>query len=393
MESLLTPPTLHIGCCITPHGLGHAARACAVMEELSRRMPVHYKIVSTAPTWFFAESLTVSYTLYPLQTDVGLVQHDALREDLDQTVEQLHAFYPLQTELLDQLAALFADCRLVLCDIAPIGIAAAAQARKQYGAEVKSVLLENFTWDWIYQSYLASHPEFEEVIHYLQGLYRQADYHIQAEPVCAPGKADLLAPPISRACQQRRQKVRKTLELREDEKAVLVTMGGIGGTELPLARMRLCKDFCFILPGQGRRKIEREGNLFFLPSDSAIRHPDLVAACDAVIGKVGYSTLAEIYQAGIPFAYISREWFRESLPLADFIAREMPSLPLTEEEFREKDMLAILTRLCRLPRQGRRKESGASLVADFLHKLLDGLTSPACRILKENRPASPDAGS
>ncbi|MCI5126387.1 MAG: hypothetical protein D3925_18400 [Candidatus Electrothrix sp. AR5] len=373
MNAPLPPPSLQIGCCITPHGLGHAARACAVMEELSRRIPIHYKIVSTAPTWFFAESLTASYTLYPLQTDVGLAQHDALREDLDQTVEQLYAFYPLRPELLDQLAALFADCQLVLCDIAPVGIAAAAQARKQYGAEVRSVLLENFTWDWIYHPYLGSHPEFDGIIDYLQGLYSQADYHIQAKPICAPSKADLLAPPIARAactCEQARTEIRQMLGLQEEKKVVLVTMGGIEGTELPLDRMRACQNFCFVLPGQARERIEAEGNLLFLSADSAIRHPDLIAACDAVIGKVGYSTLAEVYQAGIPFAYISREWFRESRPLADFIAREMPSLPLTEEVFRQQDLSDMLTDLCRLPRQDRKEEGGASVVAEFLLRLL-----------------------
>jgi hypothetical protein len=346
------------------------------MEALSLRLPVHYKIVSTGPAWFFAESLTASYTLYPLRTDVGLIQHDALREDLDRTVQELHAFYPLRAELLDQLAALFADCQLVLCDIAPAGIAAAAQARKRYGAEVRSVLLENFTWDWIYQSYLGSHPEFKPVIQFLKKLYSRADYHIQAEPVCSPCTADLSVPPIARACQQKRPEVRKMLGLPEEKKAVLVTMGGIGGTELPLDRMRACRDFCFVLPGQRSKKIEREENLFFLPLDSAIRHPDLIAACDAVVGKIGYSTLAEVYQAGIPFAYISREWFRESRPLADFIARKMPSLPLTEEAFRHQDLsdtLDTLTRLCglcELPGQSLKKESGASVTADFLQNLL-----------------------
>ncbi|XCN71903.1 MAG: hypothetical protein Q3M24_16560 [Candidatus Electrothrix aestuarii] len=368
---------LHIGCCVTPHGLGHAARACAVMEALACRIskciPVHYTIVSTAPAWFFAESLTASYEIYPLQTDVGLVQHDALHEDLDQTVQQLQAFYPLRAELLDQLAALFADCQLVLCDIAPVGIAAAAQARKRYGSPVRSVLLENFTWDWIYQSYLASHPEFAGIISYLEELYSQADYHIQAEPVCASDAVDLLAPPIARAArvgEQGRVAVRKQLGLQEEQQVVLVTMGGIAGTELPLAQMKACRDFCFVLPGQGGKEVKVDGNLFFFPSYSAIRHPDLIAACDAVIGKVGYSTLAEVYQAGIPFAYISRDGFRESRPLADFIAREIPSLPLSEEAFRQQDLSEMLTRLCLLPRRESSTESGAEVVAAFLQGLL-----------------------
>ncbi|MCI5120422.1 MAG: hypothetical protein D3908_04350 [Candidatus Electrothrix sp. AUS4] len=134
--------------------------------------------------------------------------------------------------------------------------------------------------------------------------------------------------------------------------------------------MRACRDFCFVLPGQGGKAMKVDGNLFFLPSDSAIRHPDLIAACDAVIGKVGYSTLAEVYQAGIPFAYISRESFRESGPLAEFIARKMPSLPLSEEAFRQQDLSEMLTRLCRLPRREPSKESGAEVVAEFLQRLL-----------------------
>lgn len=366
---------LSIGCCITPHGFGHAARACAVLDALADRIPVHYKIVSTAPAWFFAESLTASYDVHPLQTDVGLVQQDALHEDLAQTVEHLHAFYPLRVKLLDQLATLFADCQLVLCDIAPVGIAAAAQARKQYGSQVRSVLVENFTWNWIYQPYQGSYPEFTEIIHDLEQLYSQADYHIQAEPVCAPHHADLVVRPIARACQQTRPEVRTLLGLSEQEKVILVTMGGIAGTELPVRQMKACKDFCFILAGQtGQRGkgVANQDNILFLPADSTIRHPDLIAACDAVIGKIGYSTLAEVYQAGIPFAYIGREWFRESQPLADFIAQEMPSLPLTEEAFQQQNLSDILTKLCQLPRHDQSHENGAAMVADFLEKLLLG---------------------
>jgi hypothetical protein len=334
-------------------------------------MPVQYRIVSTAPTWFFGESLTASYTLYPLQTDVGLVQHDALREDLESTLQQLDAFYPLRPGVVNEVAQLFADCQLVLCDIAPLGIAAAAQARKEYGATVQSVLLENFTWDWIYQAYLGSHPRFSEFIQYLRQLYHAADYHIQAQPVCAPEQPDLVVGPIARSCLQKGTEVRAELGLSEQEKVILVTMGGIAGTELPLEQMRAARDFCFVLPGQEEKQIRREGNILFLPSDSAIRHPDLIGACDAVIGKIGYSTLAEVYQAGIPFAFISREWFRESRPLADFIAWEMPFLALTEEQLYQQDLSEMLTKLCRLPQRERKEERGGTLmVAEFLQDVL-----------------------
>lgn len=140
------------------------------MEALAARRPVQYRIISTAPAWFFAESLTAPYTLHPLHTDIGLVQHDALREDFDRTITRLDALYPLRAKLLDRLAELFADCNLVLCDIAPAGIAAAELARKKFGAGVRSVLIENFTWDWIYAGYSEQHPGFKPHIRYLQQL-------------------------------------------------------------------------------------------------------------------------------------------------------------------------------------------------------------------------------
>ncbi|MCI5195673.1 MAG: hypothetical protein D3919_05455, partial [Candidatus Electrothrix sp. AW5] len=172
-----------------------------------------------------------------------------------------------------------------------------------------------------------------------------------------------------------RPEVRTLLGLSEQEKVILVTMGGIAGTELPVRQLKACKDFCFILAGQtGQRGkgVANQDNILFLPANSTIRHPDLIAACDAVIGKIGYSTLAEVYQAGIPFAYIGREWFRESQPLADFIAQEMPSLPLTEEAFQQQNLSDILTKLCQLPRHDQSHENGAAMVADFLEKLLLG---------------------
>ena len=56
-------------------------------------------------------------------------------------------------------------------------------------------------------------------------------------------------------------------------------------------------------------------------------------ASDAVVGKVGYSTLAEVYQAGVPFGYVVRSNFRESAPMGAFIEKEMPGTLLDESEF------------------------------------------------------------
>ena len=357
---------IKIGCCITPHGFGHAARACAVMEALAARMSVCFEIVSTTPEWFFAESLTATYRLHPVISDIGLVQRNSLQEDPELTLGLLNDFYPLEPFFVNHVAALFADCQLVICDIAPLGIVAAEKCG------VESVLLENFTWDWIYQGYVDQWPGFSSHIDYLQQLYATADYHIQAEPVCNLTENDPLTPPIARQRRQQRSEIRQQLRIDDSDSVVLVTMGGAVGTELPIAQMAAMEgQCCFVLSGQDVTKMVVQGNLRLLPQESSIYHPDLVAACDAVIGKVGYSTLAEVYQAGIPFGYICRPGFRESTPLASFIDREMVSLEITEEQFRDNTWLDLLPQLCALAPDNNKRANGVLAAADFLADLLD----------------------
>ena len=71
---------------------------------------------------------------------------------------------------------------------------------------------------------------------------------------------------------------------------------------------------------------------------------------DAVVGKVGYSTLAEVYHAGVPFGYVMRSNFRESEPMAAFIEKEMQGVYLKESEFSSGRWIAKLQDLLNLNR-------------------------------------------
>jgi hypothetical protein len=338
---------------------------------LAARLPIHCQIVSTVPEWFFRQSLTAPFTLHPLLTDIGLAQHDSLQEDLNLTLARLDAFYPLRPEHVRQTAALLADCRLILGDIAPLGIAAAELARKEFGSAAQSVLLENFTWDWIYQGYAEQQPLFRRHIDYLRQLFRQADYHLQAEPVCAPSKAGFRIPPTARSLRQGRKAMRERLGLPETAKAVLVTMGGICGTILPLEQMAaMAQDCSFLLAGQPVDALTKQGNFYFLPQNSGFWHPDLIAACDAVVGKIGYSTLAEAFQSGIPYGAICRPRFRESEVLATFAKQEMPCLLISEEQFQNNDWLELLPQLLALRPEKAQEKNGTAAAAEFLSRLL-----------------------
>jgi hypothetical protein len=110
----------------------------------------------------------------------------------------------------------------------------------------------------------------------------------------------------------------------------------------------------------------------FLPLDHSLikELSDLVNASDAVIGKAGYSTIAEIYYAGLPFGYIARGRFRESKVLVSFIETQMNGLPIAENKFYDGTWLSYLPELLALSRIPPKGPNGASQVAHFIYNLI-----------------------
>jgi hypothetical protein len=332
------------------------------MAALQIRIPgVHFDIFTLIPEWFFKESHLQNYTYFPVLTDVGLVQKTAMLEDLDATLVKLAQFYPPQPVRIEHLAGDLqrSGCRAVLCDISPFGIAVA------HAAGLPAVVIENFTWDWIYENYLVEKPKFGAYISLLHGLLRQADFHIQTTPVCRPDTPHLTTNPVSRPVLTSREKVRERLGVDLQKTAVLITMGGIETGFDYLERLASIPDITFIIPG-GSSQLERRGNVLTLPHHSGFYHPDLLNACDAVIGKLGYSTLAEAYSSGIPFGFIPRGKFRESPPLANFALAEMGSLLISERAYRSGDWLTDLPTLLAKPRVDRSAPNGAGQIAGYL---------------------------
>ncbi len=352
---------------ISPHGFGHATRASAVMNAINKKIPAHYHIFTKVPAWLFAEPNFPSFDYHDLLTDIGLAQQTVLQEDIPETIRRLSRFMPFATDLVQTLAQQVKElgCQMILCDIAPLGLAV-AQA-----AGIPSILLENFTWDWIYQGYVAQDHRLHTFIDYLQDVFATATYHVQMIPFCAAAEqAALTVPPVSRATRQPATLVRRQLGLTDDDTVVMTTMGGIPWHYDRLEPLEQQQNIHFIIPGGAQNMLHRR-NLILLPHQNQFFHPDLVNACDAIIGKIGYSTLAEVYQAGSPFGYIPRPSFRESQILGDYIAQEMPSLLITDTEFQTGVWTNKLSDLLALERVSRACPNGSEIIADFVVERLD----------------------
>ncbi len=359
---------IHIAYFITPHGFGHAARAAAIMAAVhDLDQSVYFEIYTLVPSWFFQDSLGHFFTVHSLKTDIGLVQKSPLEEDLPATLQSLAEFIPfdpaLLSDLADQLKKL--KCQIVLCDIAPLGIAIA------HKAGLRSVLIENFTWDWIYQGYLHEYTKFGTIIDYLNEIFISANFHIQTEPICAPDShVDLTTQPVSRNNRLSIHEVRDTLSIPEDSKAVLITMGGFETAYDFMTRLHKASDYYFIIPGTGS-SFEMEDNLIFLPHHSNFYHPDLVNASDAVVGKTGYSTVSEVFHAGLPFGFVSRSKFRESHSMAVFIRKRMHGFEISEPDFSAGIWVSKLPELFSHKRVQRNVINGSYQAARFILDILE----------------------
>ena len=351
---------------VSAHGLGHAARAAAVMAAVHQVAPaVRFEIYTTTPHWFFDDCLAGPFACHLLETDVGLIQNSPLEENLPATIEALDAFYPLDEQQVGAAASNVKElgCRAVICDIAPMGIAVARHAG------LPSVLVENFTWDWIYAGYTESVHRLKPHIDYLQELFAAATYHVQAAPVCAPGDVDLTVAPIGRAPRLSTDRTRRQLEMPADKQLVVLTLGGTATSPGRLNLKSLPEDVFLVVPGSSDR-IKRTGRTLRLPTRSGIYHPDLIRAADAVIGKAGYSTLAEIYQADVPFGCISRALFREEPVLETFTQEELRSVKVPEATLQDGSWTALIPALTALAPSGGRRGNGASPVAAFIVGIL-----------------------
>ncbi len=359
-------PQQQIAYFVSSHGFGHAARAAAVMSAMRRQNPaLHFEIFTGVPRWFFEDSIPGGFSYHRTLTDIGLVQQTSLDEDLQETVNRLDAFLPFTGERIAPLVRRLRQlrCQLVLCDISPLGVAVAR------AAGVPSVLIENFTWDWIYHGYTRAAPALKGAANYLHGIFALANYHVQTEPICAPRPASLVTPPVSREPQTRAHSVRAQLGLPGRAKLVLITMGGIPEKHAFLDRLMRVRHVYFVIPGASLSR-QRHGNMILLPHRSGWYHPDLLNASDAVIGKAGYSTVAEAYHSRVPFGYILRRGFRESPILGRFILAHMRGIELPEADFRSGDWLSVLPDLLAMPRRQESAPNGAYSLARFVRGLL-----------------------
>jgi L-arabinokinase len=294
---------------ISGHGFGHASRQVEIINALARRRPDVGVILRTSVSrQLLDRTLTAPFVLDDGPVDTGVVQIDSLRLDAAATIAQARDFHAT----IALRAAAEADLlrrhqvRLVVVDAPPLGCAAAAHAG------IPSVVVSNFTWDWIYAEYREHLAGAPGLIPAIQSAYRLADQawrlpmHGGFETF--PAVVDL--PFVARRSTRERMDTRARLGLPLDRKLVLPSFGAYGVRGLALDGATLDLDSSWEVVRSSDAAIQAAG----------VRYEDVVRAADVVVTKPGYGIIAECIANGAALVYTARGRFAEYAVLV----REMP---------------------------------------------------------------------
>jgi len=348
---------------VTSHGYGHAVRSAQVMAALLRKPGIDIVVRTAAPRWFFPSDADHNVAVEPADVDPGPVQLDSITTDISATYDRFsdqHRNFDIivknELEVIDRIKP-----SVIVADIAPVGVEAASRAR------IPVVVVANFVWDWILGDYARSRPDFIDLARFFHAIYAKAD-KILRTPLS--GGFDeygniVNIPLIAKTSAKTRRQARRDLGL-PDNPVALVSFGGVGMDRFFRDVERRVTLFDIIMPGND---MKHNGRVRCFGGDMA-RHEDLVAACDVVIGKMGYGLCSELICAGRHLLYTARSGFIEFDTLSEQTKKYISALELTEKEFFDGRLDSHIIQLLQTPHP---EESpplgGAQVAADIIHGL------------------------
>ena len=246
---------------MTSHGFGHGTRACAVIHALNQRNRSRFMIFSSLPDWFWSENLgEIEHQCIHAETDIGLIQKSPFHHDLDLTAKAWMSFISFSNENFDRclhrVNQFEPEC--ILCDISPLGL----WVGQKLG--IPSILIENFTWDWMLEIYAEKNPLFQTISQQLFDLYQRFDLRLQATPFCQKSEYGITVNPIYRNQVETESEVRKQLQVPASTPLIMITTGGICHQYEFLDALYGHSDQNFLLTGN-YKSIRCEENIIFLP--------------------------------------------------------------------------------------------------------------------------------
>lgn len=368
---------------VSGHGFGHASRVIEVINALLVRQPdVAVHVRTTAARWLFDVTVRGAIRYVHGETDTGVVQRDSLTPDLEATAARAREFYAAFDAHTTREAAWLRSVRprLVVADLPPLALAAAD------AADVPSVAMGNFTWDWIYEDYAAWLGPGAWIPGLIRDTHRLAQeaWRLPMHGGFEGFRRVVDLPFVARHSHRSRGDVRSRLGVTDSRTLVLVSFGGFGLASMGAERLIRLGDYDFVvtegsLVPKGERvagvAARREGNVVSVNEHTwyaeGWRYEDLVKAADVVVTKPGYGIIAECLANDAAIVYTSRGRFIEYDALVAALPQTVRAAFISNEDLLAGNWERAVEAALSAPRPlVREATDGAEFAADRLLSFL-----------------------
>jgi hypothetical protein len=357
---------------ISGHGFGHASRQIEIINALAARRPNLQILLRTAvPRWLIERTLTARYVLLDRPCDTGVVQIDSLRLDAKATIDAAREFYDSLDARSREEATLLRDhgVRLIVADAPPLACAAAVEAG------LDSVVISNFTWDWIYEEYRERLPTSPRLISTIKEAYGHAlaAWRLPMHGGFSAFEHIVDVPFVARHARHGREETRAAFGLPLERPLALSSFGGYGVDGLDLARLDCLDTWAVVVTGRPDAVLPDGMHLI---EDSEIyargfRYEDLVHAADVVLTKPGYGIVSECLANQTAMVYTSRGRFAEYPVIVAAMQEILRSAYLSHDDlFAGRWRIALDAALCAPAPPRNPATNGAAVVAAMIESLI-----------------------
>ena len=355
---------MHLLTAITSHGFGHAAQVAPVLNALRELQPeIAFTVQSSLPSAFLRERIKGAFEQIDEAPDFGLVMQSAITIDLDASAEayrKLHTDWHGKVERLSRRLQVLAP-DLVLADVPYLTLAAAAHAG------IPAVALCSLNWADIYRHYFSDRKEANQVLDEMETAYRSAQMFLCPEPSMQMPFLNAGRPiaPIAMRGVNRRTELCARLGIGGDKIIMLVAPGGVQ-TRFPVENWPAGQGIHWLVSEQWHISHPNVGNY----QQAGFCFTDLVASCDAVLGKCGYGTVAECVTNGTPLLYIPRPGWPEEQTLLDWLQAHGAAVAVSQTTLVDGDFGHVIPQLDNLNIR-RCEPAGAAQAAQCLLEVLN----------------------
>jgi len=357
---------MHLAVAISAHGYGHGAQTAVVLSALRARMPdVRLTLLTALPYTFLHDRIPGEFDLIHWRGDFGMHMQSALEVDLARSAAEYAAYHSAWASRVAETALLLEKLApdLLFANIPYLPLAAAARIG------LPSVALCSLNWAVIYRHYFSRRPEAPAILAAMEDAYNSAQTFLSPAPSMAMPElrnAQRIGP-LARVGRAVRAELCARLNVAESQRLVLIAPGGIE-LRLPLDDWPIDAGITWIVPAAWG--VQRDDMQDF--ESLGLNFTDVLTSVDALLGKLGYGTVAECACNGTPMLYLPRPDWPEERVLAEWLHEQGRCAPIARETVLRGQLRDALERLWSQPVPVPPQPTGAEEAATWLASRLDG---------------------